>query len=365
MTFESKSLSIEAGVRAARLGALFLLCAGAACSGGSETDGAEGEAGAGALGGSAGSNSASGGKASGGSAGSGTSGKGGTSGASASGGSSAGGAGGNGGVAATGGHGDEGGAGGAAAGEGGAGGGSLTVACNPGALAVDVVNEGGDITIDGEEVEDGSEWVSVVGSRYYCAALSNLSLPEERWVVAVENIGTSSLCNVDVTPTFYDETGAELFSLPAAHVYAPTHQRPDGDGPEYCFGPGERGYAVGVRVAITPTDVSKIAEVRYEADGAVYSDAVPKSWVTLSEVEVVRGEEGTFATGIATNGSARITYWNVRVFLENEDGVPVGALEAPDTVLPVEANQEFAFETQRFVGESTKHVTLVEHGDEL
>jgi hypothetical protein len=360
MMFESSSFSIEAGGRATRFGAFLVLCLGAACSGGSENGDAEGDAGAGALGGTAGSNTGgSGGKASGGSAGAGTSGKGGSSG------SGAGGASGDAGAFATGGSAEEGGAGGASAGAGGSTGGSTTLACNPGALEVAMVNEGGDISIDGEEVEDSAAWVNVVGSRYYCAALSGISIPEERWVVAVENTGTSLLCDVELTPTFYDEAGAELFSLPAVHVYAPTHERPDESGPEYCFGPGERGYAVAVRAAITPTDVSTIAEVRYEAEGSVYSDAVPKSWVTLGDVEVVRGDDGTFATGVVTNGSSTITYWNVRVFLEDADGFPVGALEAPDTVLPVQPNQEFAFETQLFIGESASHVALVEHGAAL
>lgn len=363
MTFESKSFSIEAGVRATRFGALLVLGAAAACSGGSESNDGEGDAGGSALGGAA--NGGSAGKASGGSAGS-TSGKGGGSGTSGQGGSSGSSAGGSAGVAATGGgSAEEGGAGGASAGEGGAPGGSISVACNPGALEVAIVNEGGDISIDGEEVEDSATWLNVVGSRYYCAALSGISIPEERWVVAVENTGSSLLCNVDITPSFYDESGEELFALPAAHVYAPTHERPGEVDPHYCFGPGERGYAVAVRAAITPIDVSTIAEVRYEAEGAVFSDAVPKSWVTLSDVKLVRGDDGTFATGLATNGASRITYWNVRVFLENEDGIPVGALEAPDTVLPVEANQEFEFETQLFVGESMSHVALVEHGAAL
>jgi hypothetical protein len=337
-----------------------------ACGGTGETDGSDassaGESGTGGTGGSL--SAGSGGKATGGSSNAGhggssgssaTAGKGGAAGSGGSSGSagSASGAGGQGGEAGSG-----------AAGEGGATGDPPTL-CNPGLLEAPVVNEGGDVVIDGGDAEDSTSWLSVSASRYYCGSSVGVVLPEERWVAAIENTGPSPLCDVELNPRLYDASGEELADLGTVKAYAPTHERPDDADPHYCFGPGEFGYVSAFRLAVSALDVAEIAEVRFTADAAVYSDAVPRAWASLSNIEIVASADGTFARGTATNGAAQIGWWNVRVFLENADGVVIGAVEAADTVLPVAANKVFAFETLLFPGDSSGHVALIEHAGEL
>lgn len=339
-------------------GALALVVV-AGCSGGSEASG--GEAGAGAMGGSA---AMSGGAGKGGGAGSaGASGKGGGGGSSgASGSSNNAGAAGSTGAAAGGAAGESGaGAGGESAGEGGVP--NSMAACNPPPLDVPVVNEGGEIAIDGGDPEDAADWIDVRSSRYYCASSAGVVLPEERWVAEIENTGTSLLCDVQITPAFYDANGEELAELPAAAVYAATHARPDMTR-HYCIEPGETGFASGVRLATIPLDASAIAEVRYSAEGEVFADAVPKTWATLSDVEVMANESGTYVRGVATNGAASLAWWNVRYFFHDADGSIIGAVEALDSSVPVEANRVFEFETVIFPGVISTHVGLVEHGDE-
>jgi hypothetical protein len=334
-----------------------------ACGGTGETDGSDdSSAGESGTGGSL--SAGSGGNAKGGS---GNAGKGGSGGSNATGGK--GGAAGSGGSSGSGGSasgaaGQGGEAGSGAAGEGGVAGDPPTL-CNPGLLEAPVVNEGGDVVIDGGDAEDGTSWLRISASRYYCGSSVGLVLPEERWVAAIENTGPSQLCDVELNPRLYDASGEELADLGMVKAYAPTHERPDDTDPHYCFGPGEFGYVSAFRLAVSALDAAAIAEVRFTADAAVYSDAVPRAWATLSDIQIVESADGTFARGTATNGAAQIGWWNVRVFLENADGVVVGAVEATDTVLPVAANKVFAFETLLFPGDSSGYVALIEHAGEL
>jgi hypothetical protein len=219
--------------------------------------------------------------------------------------------------------------------------------------------------IDGADAEDSASWLQIGSSRYYCGSSVGDVLPEERWVAAIENTGPSQLCDVELNPRLYDASGEELADLGTVKAYAPTYERPDDMEPHYCFGPGEFGYVPAFRLAVSAIDVGAIAEVRFTADGAVYADAVPRAWASLSDIEIVESADGTFARGTATNGSAEIGWWNVRVFFENADGIVVGAVEATDTVLPVAANKVFAFETLLFPGDSSGYVALIEHAGEI
>jgi hypothetical protein len=189
---------------------------------------------------------------------------------------------------------------------------------------------------------------------------SRLTLDESgllEWFAVIDGEGPDPVCGVGLNAELRDAAGNVLTTL-LTTAKAPIYE--SFGGPNMCIGAGDQGVSYGVDFggSFLPSDV---AEIAYGIAGNINPDAVPRDWVSVSEIDILEDGGSYQFSGTISDAEETLNYPEVTIYPMNAAGMPLGEVSDinPDDIA---AGGSWTFTTTYYDGEPfTEFYVFVEY----